>query len=97
VEAIKLTNDPQAKIPHADVISFVLISALHFQGNYKLTRLIALSGKFFSSLLSHSRIIRRIHNIPEPVWMMVFTICRDFIKNPSSQEYIVDSFPVATC
>ena len=56
-----------------------------------------LSGKFFSSLLCHSRIIRRIHNIPESVWLMVFTICRDFIKNLSSQEYIVDSFPVATC
>jgi len=85
---------PQAKMSHAEVIAFVLISALYFQGNYKLTRLIALSGKFFSSLLCHSRIICRIHNIPESVWLMVFTICHDFIKNRSSEEYIVDSFAV---
>ena len=41
--------------------------------------------------------IRRIHQIHENTWMIIFSICRNFIHDESSKDYIVDSFPVAVC
>jgi len=92
--ALKLKDEPRAKMTNAEIITFVMISALFYQCNYKLTRLVSLNCRLFSSPLSQSRINRRIHQIPESTWMMIFAICRNDLSN---QEYIVDSFPVAVC
>jgi len=97
VRAIGLKDDSQSKMSYAEVITFVVLSALHYQCNYKTTRLVSLNCRLFSHVLSHSRVVRRIHNIPEAVWLMIFSICRDFFFTHSSQEYIVDSFPVVVC
>jgi len=94
-QSLGLRDDPQAKMTHAEIITFVMISALFYQCNYKLTRLVSLSCRLFTSPLSQSRINRRIHQLPQAVWMMIFSILREFHQD--NQEFIVDSFPVAYC
>ena len=50
VRAQGLKDEPRAKMTHAEIITFVVISALFYQCNYKLTRLVSLNCKLFSSL-----------------------------------------------
>ena len=52
--ALHLEDKPRAKMTHAEVITFVVISALFFQCNYKRTRLLSLSCRWFSTPLSES-------------------------------------------
>jgi hypothetical protein len=95
--ALNLKEDSLSKMSQAEIITFVMISAMFYQGNYKTTRLVVSSLGYFSKILSHSRIIRRIHQIPENAWIMIFAISRNFTKSSATKEYIVDSFPVAVC
>lgn len=78
----------------SEVMTFALLSATHFHCDYKKTRLISLTGKFFNKILSLSRIVRRIHSIPEEIWMIIFYVLRMYLKRPDSEYFIVDSFPV---
>ena len=93
--AVDLENEPRAKMTNAEIITFVMISALFYQCNWKFTRLVSQNCKWFSFLLSQSRINRRIHQIPHSAWLMIFFICREFYSD--SREFIVDSFPLACC
>ena len=96
-KALKMREDPHSKMTQAEIITFVMISALFYQGNYQMTHQVTQSCRYFSKLLSHSRLIRRIHQIDESVWLKIFAICRDFIKTEQCTDYIVDSYPVAVC
>jgi Transposase DDE domain len=94
VKYFSLKDDPQCKMTTSEVMTFALLSSTHFQCNYKKTRLISLTFKFFNKILSLSRIIRRIHSIPEEVWVFVFYVLSMYLKNPDAEYFIVDSFPV---
>lgn len=89
-----LKDDPQCKMTTSELMTFALLSASHFQCNYKKTRLISLSLRFFNKILSLSRIVRRIHSIPEEIWMIVFYVFQMYLKNRDAEYFIVDSFPV---
>ncbi|MBO1348698.1 MAG: IS982 family transposase [Hormoscilla sp. GUM202] len=56
---------------------------------------------YLKNLLSKSRFNRRLHNIGEPIWMLLFQVRAQTFKqlNPGQecQEYILDSFPVPVC
>lgn len=97
VKTLNLKEDPQSKMSLAEIIAFVMISALFYQGNYKNTHMAVLSCRYFSKILSHSRMIRRIHQIHKSTWVIIFSICRNFIHDETSKDYIIDSFPVAVC
>lgn len=94
-QALGFEDQPRAKMTNAEIITFVMISALFYQCNYKLTRLVSQNCRWFSSLLSLSRINRRIHHIHQSIWVMMFSICRGF--HFDSRDFIIDSFPVAYC
>jgi len=59
VKALQLKDDPLSKMNQAEIITFVMISALFYQGNYKSTRMVMLTCRYFSKILYHSRMIRR--------------------------------------
>jgi len=73
-------DDPQCKMSTSEIMTFTILSATHFQCDYKKTRLISLMLKFFNNILSFSRIVRRIHLIPEEVWIIVFYVLRMYLK-----------------
>lgn len=69
-----------------------------FQGNQERSRLFLKNFKYIPDMLSKSRFNRRLHRIPENIWQWVFGILAHFFKDcHSSQEYVIDSFPVKVC
>jgi hypothetical protein len=94
VNCLGLMDDPQCKMTTSEVMTFALISATNYQCDYQKTRLISLVFRFFPKMLSHSRLIRRIHAIPETVWMMVFSALKLYLRKSPNEYFIVDSFPV---
>jgi len=67
-------------------MTFAFIAALHYRCDYRLTRLVSISLKYFSKILSHSRLVRRIHAIPEIMWWIVFKSLQLYLKKTDSQE-----------
>ena len=97
MQSLHVADNHQCRMTSAEIMTFVLVSALHYQCNYKKTRLVMMAHRYFSKILSESRLVRRIHQIPSEVWMLAFTICKGMISSQTSNEFIVDSFPVPVC
>ena len=70
------------------------MSAMIYGCNYKTTRLVSKTQKFFTNILSHSQLVRRIHQIPEHIWMLFFGAMQCLLSNKDQNCFIVDSFPV---
>lgn len=94
VKCFGLVDDPQCKMTTSEVIAFALIAATNYQCDYQKTRLVSVALRFFSKILSHSRLIRRIHAIPQAAWMMVFSALKVYLRKLNNEYFIVDSFPI---
>lgn len=97
LKANTCSDDFQCKMFTAEIMTFCLTASFYFGGNFAKARLFFLSHRYFKNVLSKSRLNRRIHMIPQSIWMQVIFICRSILENPKNQDYIVDSFPVAVC
>jgi transposase len=94
VKCFGLIDDYQCKMTTSEVMAFAVISAVSYQCDYQKTRLVSVFLRFFPKILSHSRLIRRIHAIPENVWVMAFSALKLYLRKSTSEYFIVDSFPV---
>ena len=97
VKSSDIHDDPQSHMTHAEIITFVMISALYYRCNYAITRKVIAHCRYFSRPISHSRLIRRVHLLPQYVWEVMFVICKSALKVNRSKHFIIDSFPVAVC
>lgn len=81
----------------SEIITVELIAAKYFHGNIDHAINFVKSTKLMSRMLSKSRFNRRIHLIFELI-IDLFLNISDLIKRLNiTSEYIIDSFPVATC
>jgi len=81
----------------SEVITVALIAAKYFHGNIDHAISFAKSTRLSPRMLSKSRFNRRIHSIFELI-IDLFSNTAEIIKSLNiSSEYIIDSFPVATC
>ena len=94
VKSFSLPENPYHKMTTAEVMTFAIISALHYHADYRTTRLVVSSLQYFPKILSHSHLTRRIHAIPEQMWWMIFYVLRMYLQKSGSDYFIVDSFPV---
>lgn len=95
---LKVADDPQSKMSHAEVITFAILTAKFFSGNFKLARYICKKLGLFRNILSSSRINRRIHNIAWTYWHAIFRFLSLLFKQEEDTCYFaVDSFPVPFC
>lgn len=92
-----IKDDQQCRMTSAEVMTFVIIASLHHQGNYQKARMIMKALNYFPNMLSYSRLVCRIHNIPASLWSCVFHICQETLKRDLSKDFIVDSFPIPIC
>ena len=91
-------DEQQAKMSNAKVMTFAILAAKHFHSNYKMARYICKNLRLFPTILSNSRLNRRIHLIPWECWNAVFRFLALFFKQTSTnQTFVVDSFPVSWC
>jgi hypothetical protein len=81
----------------AEIITVALMAAKYFHGNIDHAINFSKSTKMNPRMLSKSRFNRRIHSILELI-IDLFSNTAEIIKKLNiSSEYIIDSFPVATC
>ncbi len=64
VKAIGLKDDPQTKMSNAEIMTFAIVAARYFHGNYATTRLFFLSHHYFRNLIGKSRLNKRLLRIP---------------------------------
>jgi len=95
---LKAQDDPQSKMSNAEVITFTLIAAKFFSGNYKMTRYLCKKLRLFPRMLSNSRLNRRIHKIDWTYWHAIFRYLSFLFQQSSDTCYFaVDSFPISCC
>lgn len=97
LQSLNYKDDKQTRMDSAEIMTFVIISALFYQCNYKKTRLVVQSFRFFTKILSYSRLNRRIYQIPTHAWIIAFQISKEILGCDNFHEFIVDSFPVPCC
>ena len=93
-KVLNIRDDNQCKMSSAEIMTFAVLSASLYGGDYRKTRLVASNHRYFPTILSHSRLVRRIHQIPQYVWHMLFLALQVLLRNKDQQFFIVDSFPV---
>jgi len=92
---LKVIDDSQSKMSNAEVITFAIVTAKFFSGNYNMARYMCKKLGLFPEILSNSRLNRRVHNIPWTYWQAVFRFLSFLSKNTKDNCYFaVDSFPV---
>jgi hypothetical protein len=95
---LKVKDDPQARMSNAEVITFAVLAGNYFYGNFKRANFICKQLKLFKNILSNSRLNRRIHAIPQCVWMSISRLLAlIFIRNDADSEFVIDSFPISYC
>lgn len=95
---LDLQDDPQSKMSNAEIMTFAIITAKFFSGNYKTSRYLCKKLGLFPDILSNSRLNRRIHSIPWLYWQAIFRFLSFLFKQSTDTRYFaIDSFPVAYC
>jgi len=92
--SLGIEDDLQCRMSTAEVMTFAILAASVFGGDYRRTRLIVQHQRLFKRLLSPSQLVRRIHRVPQDAWMRVFVALRLFLRNKNTTCFIVDSFPI---
>lgn len=94
----RIFDDPQAKMTNAEIITAVLTAARFFYGNQRRAADFLKTHRYIPNFLSEGHFNRRLHRIPTFIWQRLFSVLAEYFKqgNPSN-EYIVDSFPIAVC
>ena len=65
LKTFRFVDDIQCKMSSAEVMTFAIISATFYGCDYRKARLVSLCHRYFPEILSHSQLVRRIHQIPE--------------------------------
>jgi hypothetical protein len=91
-------DDPQAYLSTAEVMTVALSAATFFGGNVDRSRLFLHEHGYMPTMISESRLNRRLHSIPQPLWRTLFDLLAATSKeSEASQEYVVDSLPIPVC
>ena len=82
----------------SEVMTVALVAATFFHGNQERSRLFLKEHGYIPKMLSKSRFNRRLHAVPETLWLALFALLSQLHQqtNPDA-EYIVDSCPVPVC
>lgn len=98
VKAFSRSDDPQAEMTTAEVMTTALVAAAYFSGNLEESRAFLQDHGYIPTMLSKSHLIRRLHAIPLGGWMSLFQVLAQIHKqtNPTG-EYLIDSCPVPVC
>ena len=98
LRVLGVKDDIQSQMSNAEIITFTIIAAKYFAGNFKIARYRCMVRGLFPTILSHSRLNRRIHNIPWFCWNAIFRfLALIFKKTTKEHGFAVDSFPVFSC
>jgi hypothetical protein len=98
LKATGLRDDPQARMATAEVMTVPLVAAAFFGGNIERSRQFLAEYGYMKTMLSKSRLNRRLHGIDADLWRALFAVLAEmFIERGPGGGYVVDSLPVAVC
>lgn len=98
LHALGVTDDPQATMTTAEVMTTALVAARFFGGCLEHSRAMLEEHGYIPHMLGKSRCNRRLHAIPEAWWQAVLAAVAAVHQDQNAdQAYIVDSVPVAVC
>ena len=86
IRVLKIQDDQQSIMSNAEVITFAIVSAKSFMGNFKMTRYCCQKMNLFPKLLSNSRLNRRIHKISWTCWEAIF---RRYIRSRTERGFLL--------
>ena len=86
VKSMNVKENQGCKMSTAEVMTFAILSAQLFGCDYRKTRLITLHQKYFPKILSHSQLVRRIHQIPELMWRLCLAALQLVLRNKISSK-----------
>jgi len=91
-------DNVQSTMSTAEIMTIAVSAGLFFGGNHEKSRIFFIEHHYVHSMLSKSQFNRRLHTVPEYIWYQLQCILgQAFIQANDTQEYLVDSFPVAVC
>lgn len=79
----------QAKVTDSEIVLVAVLAAYYYGGNLKKSLQLCVLQKFINPL-SESRFSRRLSNIKDEVWHLLFSL----FNQTKEKCFIVDSFPV---
>lgn len=98
LKAMNYRDDPQAGLTTAEVMTTALVSARFFKNCLEHARVFLKEAGYMPNMLSQSRLNRRLHGLPEGMWLSLFsTLAQVHQQWADSLDYIVDSLPIAVC
>jgi hypothetical protein len=98
LRAMNHTDDPQAKLSSAEVMTVPLVACAFFGGKVERARVFLLEHGYLTQPLSKSRLNRRLHALPLPLWQTLFDLLGTVFKAYNPEEnYTIDSMPLPIC
>lgn len=98
LKAMNHRDDPQAGLTTAEVMTTALVSARFFKNCLEHARVFLKEAGYMPNMLSQSRLNRRLHALPEGLWLGLFSaLAQVHQQRADSLDYIVDSLPIAIC
>jgi hypothetical protein len=92
------TSLQQRLFSDAEVMTVPLVAALFYAGNHALTRRFLHQHGYTHTTLSARRFCRRLAQVPESAWQMVFALLSQvFQARNREQVYAIDSYSVVVC
>ena len=97
LKAIGHRDDQRRELTDAEVITTALASALYFGGNLEHARSFMKQSGFMPTMLSKSRLCRRLHKVEGLAVSLFHQLGWVFKQANVSTQYLLDSFPVEIC
>ena len=94
LKSVDHKDDLQAKMKTSEVITTALVAAKFFGGVYEKARMFLWSHGYFKHMLNKGRFSVRLRRVENFIWQAIMTV---FKKAASTQEFIIDSFPIPVC
>ncbi len=88
---------PERKVSDSEVITTALVSALYFGGHVDNARGFMKMTKLVPRMLDKSRFNRRLHQLADLLFSIIFQIGHQIKSMAGASEYVIDSFPVPVC
>lgn len=97
LKAMNHIEDRQCQMSDAEVMTTAIVAAQYFGGNIELARALLKGRVYIPTMLSRSRLNRRLHRVKE-MFLALFSALAEHWKALNSQSlYAIDTFPVAVC
>lgn len=89
-------DDPQCEMNTAEVMTTALTAAAFFGGDHEKSRRFLKEYGYIPDMLSKGQFSRRLHRLPESLWLSFMEMNARAANNPL-KTYLIDSFPVPVC